>query len=112
MKSAVGNPAGSWAPNIWNFDVDQEYWVGISIKLDNDFDDGRTFNDQGMVMQWHYYDWLYDDGLQPQPLVVRFTGNNIRVHSENAGDELNWPPLKRVWQERFENYETLVPDDT
>ena len=69
----------------WNFDVGEEYWVGISTKIDEDFNDGLTFNDQGMLMQWHYRDWLYNDGQQPQPMVLRFTGDDVKVHSEVAG---------------------------
>jgi hypothetical protein len=66
----------------WNFDVDAEYWVGISIKLDNDFNDGRTFNDQGMLAQWHYRDFDYSDGYKPQPLMIRFNGDNVIVEHE------------------------------
>jgi hypothetical protein len=66
----------------WNFDVDAEYWVGISIKLDNDFNDGRTFNDQGMLLQWHYRDWIYGDGYKLQPLIIRFNGDNVIVEHE------------------------------
>lgn len=66
----------------YNFDVEAEYWVGISIKLDNDFNDGRTFNDQGMLLQWHYRDWNYGDGYKPQPLLIRYNGDNVIVEHE------------------------------
>jgi hypothetical protein len=70
-------------PNGWNFDIDQEYWVGISIKLDNDFDDDSTFDDTGMLLQWHYYDWMFPDSEKPQPLIIRYDDNDtIRVQFE------------------------------
>jgi hypothetical protein len=59
--------------NLWNFDVDQDYWVGISIKLDEDFNVG-DFDDQGMLLQWHYYDWKHGDSYKPQPLIIRYLG--------------------------------------
>ncbi|MBG7612148.1 heparin lyase I family protein, partial [Polaribacter sp. BAL334] len=57
----------------YNFEIDQEYWVGISTKLDEDFNQG-TFTDDGMIMQWHYRDWLpqYTDDFKPQPFLLRY----------------------------------------
>ena len=55
----------------YNFDVDKEYWVGISTKLDDDFNQG-DFKDDGMIMQWHYRDWDYGDGFKPQPFLLRY----------------------------------------
>ena len=56
-----------------NFAIGQEYWVGISTKLDEDFNQG-TFTDDGMIMQWHYRDWLpeYTDNFKPQPFLLRY----------------------------------------
>jgi hypothetical protein len=71
------------------FEVDQEYWIGISIKIDNDFKNG-TFNDQGMLMQCHYNDWKYGDNYKPQPFVLRFTGGDIKAEFEyvsNSGEK-------------------------
>ena len=67
------------------FEVDQDYWVGISIKLDEDFESG-TFNDQGMLMQCHYNDWIYGDDFKPQPFVVRFTGDDVKLEFEYVTD--------------------------
>ena len=56
----------------YNFAIDQEYWVGISTKLLEDFNQG-DFKDDGMIMQWHYRDWLYpDDTFKPQPFLLRY----------------------------------------
>lgn len=58
--------------NAYNFAIDQEYWVGISSKLDEDFNQG-DFKDDGMIMQWHYRDWKYpDDDYKPQPFLLRY----------------------------------------
>ena len=70
----------------WNFNPDQEYWVGISIKLDEDFNDDAAFNDQGVLLQLHYYDWKHDDGFQPQPFVLRYQDKVIKVQYEQVVD--------------------------
>ena len=43
------------------FDIGEEYWVGISIKLDENFRDSTDFKDQGMLLQWHYQDKLHPE---------------------------------------------------
>jgi hypothetical protein len=67
---------------IVNFDVGKEYWVGISIKLGEDFRDTSDFNDQGMLLQWHYRDWLHPEVRDAQPLLLRYSNNKVHVHNE------------------------------
>ena len=64
------------------FEVGQEYWVGISIKLDENFRDSSDFKDQGMLLQWHYQDKLHPEVPDAQPLLLRFKNNEVRVHNE------------------------------
>jgi hypothetical protein len=69
----------------WNIDVGKDYWVGMSIKLDEDFTEG-TFSDQGMLMQLHYRDWDYPDKHSPQPFVLRFRPDEtVRIDNEYVG---------------------------
>ena len=56
------------------FEVGKEYWVGISIKLGDDFEGKAKFHDQGMLMQWHYFDWKHPEVRDAQPLLLRYTG--------------------------------------
>jgi hypothetical protein len=65
-----------------NFDVGKEYWVGISIKLGEEFRDRRNFNDQGMLLQWHYWDRRHPGVRAPQPLVLRFKNDKVHVQNE------------------------------
>jgi hypothetical protein len=71
-----------------NFEVGQEYWVGMSVKLGEDFNK-KKFDDQGMLMQWHYRDWKYPKALgSPQPLLLRYVGKGrVIVDSEVVGRE-------------------------
>ncbi len=65
-----------------NFDVGKEYWIGISIKLGEDFRDASDFNDQGMLLQWHYQDRLHPEIRGAQPLLLRYKNDRIHVHNE------------------------------
>jgi rhamnogalacturonyl hydrolase YesR len=60
------------------FEVGEEYWVGISIKLDEDFLAG-SFHDQGIVLQWHYFDWLHPEVRDAQPLLLRYIGKDTII---------------------------------
>ncbi|MEM8955446.1 MAG: heparin lyase I family protein [Verrucomicrobiota bacterium] len=64
------------------FEVGQEYWVGISIRLDRNFRDSTDFKDQGMLLQWHYQDRLHPEVRDAQPLLLRFKNDEVRVHNE------------------------------
>lgn len=64
------------------FEIDEEYWVGISIKLDDDFRDSTDFKDQGMLLQWHYSDKLHPEVPDAQPLLLRFRNDEIHVDNE------------------------------
>jgi hypothetical protein len=69
---------------------DEEYWIGISIKVDEDFNDSRTFDDQGMLMQFHYQDWNYTDGYSPQPFIIRYIADDtitLQFEEINAAGE-------------------------
>jgi len=72
----------SISDKIVNFDVGKEYWVGISIRLGEDFRDTTDFNDQGMLLQWHYRDWLHPEVRDAQPLLLRFSDDKVHVHNE------------------------------
>ena len=72
----------SVSDKIVNFDVGKEYWVGISIKLGEEFRDSSDFNDQGMLLQWHYRDWLHPEVRDAQPLLLRFRNDKVHVHNE------------------------------
>ena len=65
-----------------NFDVGKEYWVGISIKIGKEFQNRSKFNDQGMLLQWHYQDWLHPEVPDAQPLLIRFKRGKVHVQSE------------------------------
>jgi hypothetical protein len=64
------------------FEVGEEYWVGISIKLDENFRDSTDSKDQGMLLQWHYQDKLHPEVRDAQPLLLRFRNDEVRVHNE------------------------------
>jgi hypothetical protein len=64
-----------------NFGIEQEYWMGLSVKLDEDFNLGDFF-DQGIILQWHYRDWDYFDEEKPQPLVLRYNNGEILIQNE------------------------------
>ena len=72
----------SVSDKIVNFDVGKEYWVGISIRLGESFRDSAVFNDQGMLLQWHYRDWLHPEVRDAQPLLLRFRDGEVHVHNE------------------------------
>ena len=64
------------------FKPGKEYWVGISTMLGDDFNDSVSNKDQGMLFQWHYFDWKYPKKLglgQPQPLLLRYLGNGQAI---------------------------------
>ena len=64
------------------FEVGKEYWVGMSTMLGEDFNDTTSIKDQGMLFQWHYFDWKYPKELglgQPQPLLLRYVGNGQAI---------------------------------
>jgi rhamnogalacturonyl hydrolase YesR len=65
------------------FEVGKEYWLGMSIKLGDDYADGRNLNDQGMLMQFHYFDWNFPDVPDAQPLLLRYIGDDtIAIDNE------------------------------
>lgn len=69
-------------------DVGKEYWLGMSIKLGEDYVDGRDFDDQGMLMQFHYFDWNHPNVPDAQPLLLRYIGDNtIAIDNEVFGIE-------------------------
>ncbi len=72
----------SVSDKIVNFDVGKEYWIGISIRLGEDFRDTSDFNDQGMLLQWHYRDWLHTEVPDAQPLLLRYQNDKVHVQSE------------------------------
>jgi len=73
------------------FKPGKEYWLGISTMLGDDFNNSDSIQDQGMLLQWHYFDWKYPKELglgQPQPLLIRYIGNKeVIVDSEVLGLE-------------------------
>lgn len=64
------------------FEIGEEYWVGISIKLDENFRDFTDFKDQGILLQWHYQDKLHPEVRNAQPLLLRFRNDKVHVHNE------------------------------
>ena len=64
------------------FEVGEEYWVGISIKLDENFRDSTDFKDQGMLLQWHYQDKRHPEVPDAQPLLLRFRNDMVHVDNE------------------------------
>jgi MYXO-CTERM domain-containing protein len=88
----------SVSASIINFDVGEEYWVGISIKLAANFDDPTDLNDQGMLLQWHYRDWLHPEVPDAQPLLLRYRDDEVHVHNEVLGQFLaSSPPEYAQW---------------
>lgn len=67
---------------VVNFDPGTEYWVGVSIKLGEGFRDELDGVGQAVLLQLHYRDWKYPDVRNAQPLVLRYIGNEVRVHNE------------------------------
>jgi len=65
-----------------NFDVGKEYWVGVSIKLAEDFRDLTDFDDRAMILQWHYRDKLHPEVRDAQPLLLRFRKDQVHVENE------------------------------
>lgn len=71
------------------FEVGKEYWIGISTMLSDDFNTTDTIEDQGMLFQWHYFDWRHPKALgQPQPLLVRYQDGNVHVMSELLDEKM------------------------
>ncbi|MBG7611218.1 polysaccharide lyase [Polaribacter sp. BAL334] len=64
------------------FKPEEEYWVGISTKLDTDFVLPSPFNDQGMIMQWHYDNWRRPEVPDAQPFVLRYDNGKINIQCE------------------------------
>lgn len=88
----------SVSDSIINFDVGEEYWLGISIKLDDNFDDPTDLYDQGMILQWHYRDWLHPEVPDAQPLLLRYRDDEVHVHNEVLGQFLaSSPPAYGEW---------------
>jgi len=84
--------------NIVNFDVGEEYWTGISVKLGDDFRDRPDFNDQGMVFQFHYRGWLHPEVRDAQPLLLRFKEDEVHVHNEVLQEYMaSVPPAYGEW---------------
>jgi hypothetical protein len=79
--SAVPDSTGvSLFQTQWFFETDQEYWVGMSTKLGDDFNYG-SFDDQGVLVEWNYYNWENNDDTRPRPLVLRYTGDVVEIDS-------------------------------
>ena len=88
----------SISKKIVNFDVGKAYWVGISIKLGEEFRDSTDFNDQGMLIQWHYRDWLHPEVRDAQPLLLRFRDDKVHVHNEVLQEFMaSVPPAYGEW---------------
>jgi hypothetical protein len=63
------------------------YWVGISVKLDADYEGVTGFTDTGMLFQAHYRPWLFPNpppGAQPFVLRHKFP-ENFLIHDEVPG---------------------------
>lgn len=75
------------------FEAQKEYWVGISTKLDEDFNMFHSFNDQGMIFQWHYHQ--RSTGVpDAQPLVGRYRDGKVYIQCELLDDYLASTPAK------------------
>ena len=75
------------------FEPQKEYWVGMSTKLDEDFNVPSTFNDQGMIFQWHYHGTV--PGLKDaQPLVGRYRDGKVHIQCELLKGYLASTPAK------------------
>lgn len=80
------------------FEIGKEYWVGISIKLDENFRDSSVSKDQGMLLQWHYQDKLHPEVRDAQPLLLRFKNDEVRVHNEVLEEYMaRTPPEYGKW---------------
>lgn len=74
------------------FKPGEEYWVGISTKLDADFVFPSPFNDQGMIMQWHYDNWRRPEVPDAQPFVFRYIDGKIHFQCEMLDEYLGAVP--------------------
>ena len=74
------------------FEPGKEYWVGLSTKIGEDFPLMSSFNDQGMLLQWHYKSWLRPEVQDAQPLVVRYNNGFVRLHCEMVPNDLALVP--------------------
>jgi len=73
------------------FEPQKEYWVGISTKLDEDFNLSHSLNDQGMIFQWHYHKG--SQGVpDAQPLVGRYRDGKVYIQCELLDDYLASTP--------------------
>ena len=88
----------SVSPRIINFDIGREYWVGISIKVGDEFRDDTDLQDQGMLLQWHYRDWLHPEVRDAQPLLLRYRDDAVHVHNEVLREFMaKTPPAYGEW---------------
>ncbi len=67
-----------------NYEAHKSYWIGVSIKLDEDFATPYPEDDHAMLIQWHYRKWLYEEGSvrRAQPLLLRWDNKQVNVKSE------------------------------
>ena len=80
------------------FEIGKEYWVGISIKLDENFRDSTDFKDQGMLLQWHYQDKNHPGVPDAQPLLLRFRNDEVHVDNEVLDKYMaSFPPEYGEW---------------
>jgi hypothetical protein len=76
------------------FEPGKEYWVGMSTKLDEDFNVPSNFNDQGMLFQWHYFGWNHPKVKDAQPLVGRYVNGEVMIQCEMLDNYLAHAPAK------------------
>lgn len=80
------------------FEIGKEYWVGVSIKLDENFRDTTDFKDQGMLLQWHYQDKNHPGVPDAQPLLLRFRKDMVHVDNEVLEEYMaSAPPEYGKW---------------
>ncbi len=98
----------------FNFDVGKEYWVGTSIKIGKEFSNRSKFNDQGMLLQWHYQDWLHPEVPDAQPLLIRYKRGKVHVHNELLKQYMaTVPPAYDEWVDwvinvKFDNQDGII----
>lgn len=122
MKSVINQSSAvsyrteaTLSPNrVLNFKIGEEYWVGISIKIGEEFRDSVDWNNQGMILQWHYRDWLHPEVRDAQPLVLRYIENEVKVHNEVLQVYMaSAPPAYGEWVDwiihvKFDNEDGII----
>ena len=99
---------------VINFDIGKEYWVGISIKIGEEFSDSFDWSDQGMILQWHYKDGLHPEIRDAQPLVLRYIEHEVKVHNEVLQEYMaSAPPAYGEWVDwvihvKFDNEDGII----